>query len=242
MYKIIALWSHPRAISTAFLRMIMERGDFHVIYEPFCNFQALQRLELTDPEGKLVVIESPEALIEYIFYCAQIKPVFFKDTCEYRYIELLENPQFLSQIINTFIIRHPRKAIPSHYAVNPKVTLDEIGYEYQFEIFTKTRELGERQPVVFAGEDLIAQPSQVVQAYCNAVDIPFIAEALSWESGERQEWERTKKWHIDINKTKKIVNLEKSYSVNVDNNPELHRYYNYHLRFYNEMYGFRLQA
>lgn len=242
MHKIIALWSHPRAISTAFLRMIMERGDFHVIYEPFCNLQALQRLELTDLEGKLVIIESPKALIEYIFDCARTKPVFFKDTCEYRYMDVLDNPNFLSEIINTFIIRHPHKAIPSHYAVNPKVTLDEIGYEYQFEIFTKARELGERHPVVFAGEDLIAQPSQIVEAYCTAVDIPFIEEALSWQSGERQEWARTKNWHLDINNTKEIVKLEKNYPVNVDNNPDLQRYYDYHLPFYNEMYDFRLQV
>lgn len=35
MNKILALWAHPRARSTAFARMMLERGDFLVIDEPF---------------------------------------------------------------------------------------------------------------------------------------------------------------------------------------------------------------
>ena len=240
MHKIIALWSHPRSRSTAFLRMIMERGDFHVLYEPFCNFYALGRLEITDTEGRLTVIESFDALIEYILDCARTKPVFFKDTCEYRYTSVLENPQFLQQAIDTFIIRNPRQAIASHYAVNSNVTLDEIGYEYQFEIFLKAQELNKSAPIVIEADDFATQPSKIVQKYCEAVCIPFIAEALSWPSGECQEWSRTTHWHIDVNNSTQIAKLEKNYSVNVNNNTELQKYYDYHLPFYQKMYQLRL--
>ncbi len=35
MNRIIALWCHPRSLSTAFERMVIERGDLEVIHEPF---------------------------------------------------------------------------------------------------------------------------------------------------------------------------------------------------------------
>ena len=35
MHPIIALWTHPRSISTAFERVMMERGDLKILHEPF---------------------------------------------------------------------------------------------------------------------------------------------------------------------------------------------------------------
>jgi hypothetical protein len=35
MHPIIALWTHPRSISTAFERVMMERKDFKILHEPF---------------------------------------------------------------------------------------------------------------------------------------------------------------------------------------------------------------
>jgi len=35
---IIALWSIPRSLSTAFERLMMQRGDFKVFHEPFSYF------------------------------------------------------------------------------------------------------------------------------------------------------------------------------------------------------------
>ena len=32
---VLALWATPRTVSTAFERMVMERGDLHVTTEPF---------------------------------------------------------------------------------------------------------------------------------------------------------------------------------------------------------------
>lgn len=36
---VFALWSAPRARSTAFFRSMAERGDLTVLHEPFCNIQ-----------------------------------------------------------------------------------------------------------------------------------------------------------------------------------------------------------
>jgi hypothetical protein len=37
MERILAVWAHPRARSTAFGRMMYERGDFSVKDEPFAR-------------------------------------------------------------------------------------------------------------------------------------------------------------------------------------------------------------
>ena len=56
--------------------------------------------------------------------------------------------------------------------------------------------------VVIASDDLLDRPEDTIRAYCAAVGIPFLAEALSWEAGERPEvgWygEGTGPWHDDL--------------------------------------------
>ena len=44
-----------------------------------------------------------------------------------------------------------------------------------------------KTPVVIDSDDLLEKPHGTVEAYCNAVGIPFIEEALSWEPGARDE-------------------------------------------------------
>ena len=34
-HRILAIWAHPRALSTALERVFIERGDFAVMHEPF---------------------------------------------------------------------------------------------------------------------------------------------------------------------------------------------------------------
>lgn len=235
MNKIIALWSHPRAVSTAFLRMIMQRGDFHVIHEPFSYLQ-MQKAFLV--EGTR--IETHSQLVDHILKRAEAQSIFFKDTTDYHHGALLEDSGFLGRLVNTFIIRDPHKAISSHYAINPRVTLAEIGYEHQFEIFSRVREITGRTPVVIDADDLIRDPVGMAMAYCERVQIPFIAEALSWESGARKEWAPTSAWHLDVSNSTRIEKVEKHYEVTVDNHEELARYYRHHLPFYQQMHAPRL--
>lgn len=35
MNRIVSLWTHPRSISTAFERVMMERKDVAILHEPF---------------------------------------------------------------------------------------------------------------------------------------------------------------------------------------------------------------
>ena len=57
-------------------------------------------------------------------------------------------------------------------------------------------------PVVIPSGDLLDLPEDTTRAYCAAVGIPFLAEALSCEAGERPEvgWygEGAEPWHDDL--------------------------------------------
>ena len=50
-------------------------------------------------------------------------------------------------------------------------------------------------------DDLLEDPAGVVEAYCAAMGIPFLPEALSWEPGAREEvlwYDKEKVWHKNL--------------------------------------------
>ena len=83
MNKVIALWTHPRSISTAMERVMMERGDLKIIHEPFSlQYYALEKRAPVpfmhdDPDHPRTYPESKEHVLE----AAEQTPVFFKDMC-----------------------------------------------------------------------------------------------------------------------------------------------------------------
>ena len=69
------LWSAPRSRSTAFFRMMAERGDFIVVHEPFSY---LAEFGYTDVAGARLAA-APE-LIAALRSLAVRNPVFVKET------------------------------------------------------------------------------------------------------------------------------------------------------------------
>ncbi|WP_410534879.1 hypothetical protein [Streptomyces sp. KL2] len=56
---VIAMWAHPRAVSTAFLRMMAERGDVTVVHEPLVPLTDHGEVSVPGPDGSTVVLRSP---------------------------------------------------------------------------------------------------------------------------------------------------------------------------------------
>lgn len=233
--RVIALWSHPRALSTALLRVMMERGDLHAVYEPFSNLEAVGSFEIGEH-----VARSHDELVDAIFAQARQGPVFLKDTTEYRHAPRLADRRMLHEVVHTFIVRDPEQAIPSHHAVNPDVTCAEIGYEHLHEIFAAVQQATGAPPTVIDAEDLQQRPEATVRAYCAAVGLPFLPHALSWRAEPREEWRRTEHWHRDVNDSTGIRPRPKRYAVRVDNDERLASFDRYHRPFYAELRRHRL--
>ncbi|NRT88954.1 hypothetical protein [Clostridium beijerinckii] len=240
MNKIIALWAHPRSLSTAFERMILERGDFFVMHEPFCTLADTGSYSVILPDGKEYTVNSYENLIDLIYEISKSRKIFFKETTDHRYDILLKNNEFLGNIINTFIIREPSKTINSHYAMNNNVTCNEIGYENLYEIFNYVIELTSKIPVVIEADMLISNPKRCIKEYCQRIGINFIDEALTWDSKNISEWKITQKWHIDAMKSIGFNEVEKQYLVRVNNNDKLKEFYDYNLEFYEYIYKYHI--
>jgi hypothetical protein len=242
MTTIYALWTHPRSISTAFERVMIERGDLKILHEPFSYYYYVKQEEATI-EQQYVDPEHPTDYGEikaHIRANATEKPVFFKDMCSHCFEPLAEDGAFLGELSNTFLIRDPAKAIASYYAMNPKVTMEEIGLQQISAIFEKVANLGVDTPIVVDADDLEDDPDGIIRAYCQRLGLRFIPEAMSWAPDHQEEWEIWKDWHKDAAQSTGIQKSMESFEVTVDNNDHLKRFYDELWPFYESMYRHRI--
>jgi hypothetical protein len=220
------LWSPPRSLSTAFLRMMIERGDHEVIHEPFSSIVV---------QGEVTIGEhtatTHDQLLDLLVQRAREHRVFVKETTEYDY---LNNGGARIPGIgrHTFIVRDPRASIASHYAMNPAMTCAEVGYEHQAQIARQAYAGTGERPVVVEAEHLVTDPEATVADYCAKVGIPFLPEALSWAPQDHRAWSRTRQWHQDAAASTGFRLPRHDYEHTVDNTPQLAQCYAYQLPHY----------
>lgn len=231
---LLFMWSSPRALSTAFLRMMLERGDFYVVHEPLSNI-IVQGYAMVGQNRVTTSAELVEALLDQ----ARQNPVFVKEVTGYRH-DVVNDERLLRLATHTFIIRRLDAVIASHYVMNPSLTSAEVGYENQFEIFRLVHEYTGTCPVVVDADALLNDPPGVVRAYCEKVGIPFLPAALSWRPGDRQEWSRTREWHRDTAQSAGFYRQRRNHQVDVHNDPTLRAYYHHHLPYYQLLHAKRL--
>jgi hypothetical protein len=234
--RLIALWGPPRSRSTVVLRMMLQRDDLTVVHEPFSAFHDGDHFPIGDER-----VDSYDHMIALLWRESRRMPVFFKDTTEYRYPEVLEDQRILTGTTNTFIIREPAEAIASHYALKPGLTSAEIGYGHLFEIFAAVRDATGTTPAVIDAADLVADPPGIMSAYCARIGLSFTPQMLSWEPGERAEWARTAHWHRDASESRHVTPTANHYAVRVDNDKALAAMYRHHLPFYEELRRCRIR-
>ncbi|WP_433252760.1 sulfotransferase family protein [Actinomadura nitritigenes] len=232
--RLLFLWGPPRSLSTAFLRMMLERGDYLVMHEPFSSIVAQGHVMFGGSK-----VKDAFELLGLLREKAERTPIFVKETTEYRY-DVIDAPDFVCSATHSFITRHPRSVIASHYGMNEKVTCSEIGFEYQYEIFRAVYDRSGRLPAVIEAESLMADPSGTVRRYCREVGIPYMPSALSWEPGDREEWGRTSEWHREVANSRGFRASAGTYPVGVHNNAALSAFYDYHMPFYEKMISARL--
>jgi len=234
--RVLALWSVPRARSTAFFRMMLERTDVISLHEPFAQLADFGDMVIA---GRLV--RSQAGAIRAIRLLSRERRVFFKDTMDFRYPDVLGDRRFLRQTGHALLIRHPREVIASHYALNPELKVDDIGFTRLHELWTAIVAAGRPAPLVIDSDSLLARPEQVVRAYCDRMQLPFCPETLTWTPGARPEWGRTQRWHAAASQSHGFTaTLGGGYRHTVDNSAVLAEYCRYHLPSYESLYRHRL--
>jgi hypothetical protein len=241
MNMIVPLWSVPRSISTGFERMMMERGDFKVVHEPF-SYYFYQKAQGAAAVGMNVDPAHPQdydAIVAMIKREAEASPVFFKDMSYHAFAGADE--EFMKLFVNTFIIRHPKYTLVSGQKMNPGFTLEEAGYETQFKMFEMVKRITGEVPAIVDGEDLVANAETVVKGYCDVVGIPFLPESLTWEPEFKPEWKSWESWHLDAAKSTGFNRDMEDFDFTVDDVPRLKEMYEQCMPYYEVMYEARIR-
>jgi hypothetical protein len=224
---LLFLWGTPRSMSTAFLRMMLERGDHEVFHEPFSTVVVQGHTAIGDHTAT-----GHDEVLKLLEERAQDHPVFVKETTEYDYLTTGgDRIPHVGQ--HTFIIRDPRRVIPSHYAMNPEMICEEIGYGYQMEMARRVRAVSGVRPYVVEAEELLTDARGTVERYCEYAGIPFLESSLSWQPGNQKVWSRTSQWHRDAAGSSRFERSSRAYESTVDNDRFLYDCYWHHRPDYN---------
>ncbi|CAL9622223.1 hypothetical protein SUDANB6_05889 [Streptomyces sp. enrichment culture] len=186
---LLALWSVPRSRSTAFERAMYERGDFLVIHEPFSRVSDFGEV---DVEGRTCT--SQQQVMAALVELADNRPVFFKDTTDFPVDALGTNPGFLKRCRHAAMVRNPSDTVRSHLVMQADATSEAMGFGNLWDIVETVTAAGLPMHLV-DGDRLADGPEAETRRYCEAVGIPFMAEALAFRREPPASWKATERWH-----------------------------------------------
>ncbi len=188
MHKIFALWAIPRSTSTAFEWMMRQRGDMDCLHEPFGEawYQGETPMwpRLTNDSVRTPGL-TLESVLADMKSRAKINTVFIKDFPHY--VDHMFEAVMTEDFNHSFLIRDPAKTITSMYNKWPDFHEKEVGFPEQRALFDLIYEKTGSPPVVIDSDDLLENPELIIKSWCDAIGIPFIKAALSWEPGARDE-------------------------------------------------------
>lgn len=192
VHPVRVLWAVPRSASTAFERMVIERGDHEVLDEPYSGAyyhgpeRVSGRYPMSEPDSTV------EAITHEVNTLAEGRPVFVKD--------MAYHPRDkLDRVLgdgwqNSFLIRDPRWSIPSMARIWPDLTVEEAGFTALEEGVELVAAAGE-DPVIIDSDELCRDPAAQVEAWCDAMGLDADPDALRWEPGMRPQWRRWRDWY-----------------------------------------------
>jgi hypothetical protein len=183
----IAMWSGPRNISTAMMRSFEARGDTAVTDEPFYAAY-LHRTGIGHPLRDEVIasqsIDSREVAAALVGPVPGGKPIWYQKHMTLHLLEGFER-DWMSQVLNAFLIRDPPAVLASYAAKRTHVTLPDLGFVQQRRLFEREAErLGAPPPVVDAA-DILANPARTLGRLCRALGIAYTPSMLGWPRGPR---------------------------------------------------------
>jgi hypothetical protein len=183
----VAMWSGPRNISTAMMRSFGNRPDTCVVDEPFYSVY-LDRTGVDHPmRAESLASQSTNwrrVVQELLSPLPDEYAVFYQKHMTHHMVEGV-GLDWMAQCRNAFLIRSPERVLASYAAKRPQVTLDDIGFVRQAELFEiEAERLGIAPPVIDA-DDVLADPRRVLAELCGALGIPFKTSMLKWPVGPR---------------------------------------------------------
>lgn len=184
----IAMWSGPRNISTAMMRSFENRPDSIVVDEPF--YAAYLAMTGIDHPMREEVIAAGETdwrrVVESLLApLPSGVSVFYQKHMTHHMIPQIGR-DWIGAVTNAFLIRRPENVLGSYVRKREAVTLDDIGFVQQGELFDMVADMLGKAPPVIDARDVLEDPRATLSALCAAVGIPFSDKMLSWPAGSRE--------------------------------------------------------
>jgi hypothetical protein len=169
------------------MRSFEARGDCAVTDEPFYAAY-LHRTGLNHPLREEVLASQsrdPHEVINLVLGpVPDRKPIWYQ-----KHMTLHMLPEFdrgwLARVSNAFLIREPRAVLASYAAKRADVTLADLGFVQQQELFDAVPWKDGRPPPVVDAADILARPAEILGQLCAALGIEFTPKMLEWRAGLR---------------------------------------------------------
>ena len=244
MHPLIALWSHPRSMSTATERIMRERGDLWCAHEPFMyDYYVARQVRVmpgfeVQPDHPVGYTDVRDMLMER----ASKSPVFFKDMAYYVVPRILNDSEFLERLTHCFLIRNPLATILSYHKLDPEVTLEEIGLEAQWRLYEALVEAG-HNPVVLDAETVRADAKGTMAAFWAGIGLEYRAEAFDWAKAQPRDWQQVGAWHEEVSTSsgiraadaEEMLRKDLEFETLAETHPHLRELLDHHMPFYQKL-------
>ena len=227
------MWSGPRNLSTALMRSFENRNDTKVIDEPFYAYY-LKKTQLDHPMKSEIINYYPTSqmqILKKITSQTQNNEIFYQKHMTHH---IIKNTRldWLNKGYNCFLIRHPAKVINSYIKKNNLLSIDDIGFKKQYEIFNMIKKDKIKYLVVNA-DTILQDPLKTLKKLCKILKIRFTKKMLSWPTGKRSSdgiWSTVWYKNVELSNTFSKYKKEKYYVPKKYND-----IYEESLKYYNEM-------
>ncbi|UWQ77042.1 HAD family hydrolase [Leisingera sp. M658] len=184
----IAMWSGPRNLSTALMYAFGNRGDCAVVDEPFyAAYLAMtglshpMRAEILDSQPR----DPDEVAKALLGDVPGAKPYYYQKHMTQHMIPGVPR-QWMQEVTNVFLIRHPARVIASYAVKRENPTLEDIGFRQQAELLELVRSWG-HAPVVVDSHDIRNDPAGKLEQLCETVGMPYSPKMLTWPRGGHKD-------------------------------------------------------
>lgn len=180
----IAMWSGPRNLSTAMMYAFAARSDCAVVDEPFYAAYLHNSGEIHPMQAEILASQ-PNDYASVIEQCLgphpTDMPLFYQKQMTHHILP--DTPlDWLVNLTNVFLIRHPARVVASYQRKRENPRLEDIGFAQQVRIFEQVVAMG-LTPVVIDSDDILLDPSGMLMGLCKAIGIDYQPGMVRWAPG-----------------------------------------------------------
>ena len=179
----LAVWSGPRNLSTAMMYSFGSRADCAVWDEPFYA-PYLKATGIDHPMREEIIATHESDPEKVALACLDSiprgKPHFYMKHMALHMIDGFPL-DWAAECVNVHLLRHPARVVASYGAKRDRVTLDDIGFRQQAELYARFG------GVVIDSADIRANPEKMLQKLCAEIGLPWDPAMLHWPKGGRAE-------------------------------------------------------